>query len=94
MAQPLGNPEEQANVSVTASGVTVTITQGLSFVEFQNTGLNDVAFGKASTLTFARGGLIYSGGDRKTFENVPSGWQITFKTDTSKTSTLRQINYV
>ena len=93
MPQPLGSPEEQDVISVDENIITVTITLGLSSIEFQNTGKSDIVFGKASTLTFARGGLIYSQGDRKTFENIQAGWVISFRCDTGKSTSLRQIDY-
>jgi hypothetical protein len=93
MSQPLGNPEEQTPISVTATAAEIEIYYGLRSVEFQNTGSNDVYFGKLSTLTSARGGIIYSNGDRKIFENIPSGWKISFLCETGKTSTLRRIDY-
>lgn len=91
---PLGNPEEQAALSITDAVQTVTISNAASAVEFQNTQGSDVYFGKASTLTSARGGIIYSGGNYKKFEDIPSGWKISFRCASGQTATLRQINYV
>lgn len=90
----LGNPEEQAPLSITSTVQEITLTQGLASIEFQNTGTKDVYYGKRSTLTSSRGGIIYGNGDRKSFENIPSGWKISFLTKSGETSTLRQINYV
>ena len=94
MPQPLGNPEDTATITVTAAVTTITISQGLSSLEIQNSGNNDVAFGKASTLTFARGILIYSQGDRKSWENLPTGWTVSFRCDSGKSTTLKRVNYV
>ena len=89
----LQNPVEQDLVTVTDAGVTVTLDQGLASIEFQNTGSNDCAYGSA-TVTYAKGILLYAAGNPKSFENLPSGWKITFITDTGKTTTLRQVNYL
>ena len=91
---PLGNPEDQAALAITDTVQTVTISQGIWSVEFQNTGNKDVYYGKSSTLTSARGGIIYANGDRKSFENVATNWKISFICATGESSTLRQINYV
>lgn len=91
---PLGNPEETEVISVDENGTTITVTQGLSSLEIQNTGSADVAFGKPSTVTFARGILIYANGDRKSWENLPTGWTVRFITAAGKTTTLRRVNYV
>jgi len=93
MANALGNPEEQDAISVTATAQEVQLTHGLQSIEFQNLGNNDVYFGKLSTLTSARGGVIFSAGGSKTFENVGAGWRISFICASGKTSTLRRIDY-
>lgn len=89
---PLGNPEDQTPISVTGTPAQVQITHGLQSIEFQNLGNNDVYFGKLSTLTSNRGGVIYANGGVKTFENIPAGWKISFVT-ASGSSTLRRIDY-
>ena len=90
---PLGNPTEQTPFVISDVIHTVTVAQGIQSVEFVNMGSNDVYYG-SSTVTSARGGPIYSGGDRRTFENIPSGWLISFICASGKSTTLRQINYV
>ena len=94
MYQPLGNPEEQAVINVTDVVQTVTLTRATTAIEFQNTGTNDVYFGKASTLTSDRGGIIYGNGTYKKFENLPSNWKISFICSSGQTSTIRRIDYV
>jgi hypothetical protein len=94
MANPLGNPEDQDVITVTSAVQTITIGYGLSSLEIQNSGSNDIYYGKADTLTSARGGVIYSNGDRKSWENLPTGWKISIRCATGKTSTLRVIYYV
>ena len=88
----LGNPEDQGTISVTTTAAETEITQGLQGIEFVNMGSADVYYGKLSTLTSARGAPIFSNGGRRTFENIPSGWKISFLT-ASGTSTLRIIHY-
>ncbi len=90
---PLGNPEEQTPITITDTATEIIVTHGIQSIEFQNIGDNDVAFGRIDTLTFARGGIIYSSGVNKVFENIPSGWKISFICDTGKTSTLKRIDY-
>jgi hypothetical protein len=94
MSNPLGNPSDAANITVTDAVTTITVAQGLSSLEIQNSGDNNVAFGKASTLTFARGILLYRQGDRKSWENLTSGWTVSFRCDTGKTTTLKRVDYV
>lgn len=93
MSSPLGNPEESDPITITSAITTITITHGLASIEIQNTGNSNVAFGKASTLTYVRGGLIYAQGDRRTFENISAGWTISFRCDTGGTTILRRIDY-
>ena len=94
MANPLGNPEDQTPLTITDTPQEVTLGYGLSSLEAQNSGNSDIYYGKYSTLTSARGGIIYSAGDRKSWENCPTGWKISFVCATGKTSTLRLIYYV
>jgi len=89
----LGNPEEQTPLSITATAQEYQLTHGIQSIEFQNSGTKDVYFGKLSTLTSARGGVIYAGSN-KTFENVGAGWKISFLCATGNTSTLRVIKYL
>ena len=90
----LGSPEDQTVINVSSTVQTITLDVGLSSIEFQNTGHNRVYYGKASTLTVARGGIIYGKGDRKVFENLPSNWKISFICAKNQTSKLRRLNYV
>ncbi len=91
----LGNPEETAVISLTASVTTITVGNiGLHSIEFVNMGSSDCYYGKASTLTSDRGAPIFSNGGRRTFESIPSGWVISFRCATGKTTTLRRVNYV
>lgn len=91
--QVLGNPEEQDTIAVTAAAAQTQITHGLQSIEFQNLGTKNVYFGKLSTLTSDRGGIIYSSGGSKTFENVGAGWKISFICASGESSTLRRIDY-
>lgn len=91
---PLGNPEEQTPITVTDIAQEIVLGYGYSSVELQNTGSNDIYFGKYSTLTSARGGVIYSNGDRKSFESCPTGWKVSVLCASGKTSTLRIIYYI
>jgi hypothetical protein len=88
----LGNPEEQTPLSITDSAQEYQLTHGIQSIEFQNLGNNDIYFGKLSTLTSARGGVIYAG-SYKSFENVGAGWKVSFICASIKTSNLRVIQY-
>lgn len=92
MANPLGNPEDQDALTITPVVQEVIVTHGLQSIEFINLGASDVFFGKLSTLTAERGGIIYSNGGTKSFENIPSNWRISFITKTGN-SNLRRIDY-
>ena len=92
MANPLGNPEDQASITVTTTAQQVQVTHGLQSIEFINMGNKDIYYGKLSTLTSARGAPIYSQGGRRTFENIPAGWKISFIT-ADGTSELRILYY-
>lgn len=89
---PLGNPADQSTISVTTTAAETEITVAMSAIEFINMGTQDVYYGKLSTLTSDRGAPISSNGRRRTFENIPAGWKISFLT-ASGTSTLRVIHY-
>lgn len=88
----LGNPEDQTTISVTTTPAETQITEKMSAIEFVNMGSVDVYYGKLSTLTSIRGAPIFSNGGRRTFEEIPAGWRISFVT-ASGGSTLRQIHY-
>lgn len=92
MPQPLGNPEDQSPISVTTVSTEVQITHGLQSIEFVNMGNVDVYYGKLSTLTTVRGAPIFSNGGRRTFENISSGWKISFIV-ASGTADLRRVDY-
>lgn len=95
MPQPLGNPEDQNTISVSDSAAEITVGNiGFQSIEFVNMGRNDCFYGKLSTVTSARGAPIFSQGGRRTFENIQSGWKISFVCASGKTTTLRRINYV
>lgn len=95
MPQPLGNPEDQTPIAVTQTPAEIIVENiGFQSIEFVNTGRNDCFYGKLSTLTSVRGAPIFSQGGRRTFENIQSGWKISFVCKTGKTTTLRRINYV
>ena len=50
MPQPLGNPEDQATISVTATAAEIIVENiGFQSIEFVNTGKNDCFYGKLST---------------------------------------------
>lgn len=90
---PLGNPEEQSPQTISDTVTTITLSHGLMSLSVQNIGNNDIVFGKASTLTFARGQKIFSAGGEKSWENLGAGWKISFRCDTGKTSELRITYY-
>lgn len=94
MATPLGSPTDQATISVTDSLKTITVENiGLQSIEFVNMGRNDCFYGGTS-VTAAKGAPIFSQGGRRSFEAIPSGWNISFICKSGKTTTLRRINYV
>ena len=93
MANPLGNPEDQNTISITDTLNTVTVDNiGLQSIEFVNTGSKDCFYGGTS-VTAAKGAPIFSQGGRRTFENIPSGWNISFICKTGQNTTLRRIDY-
>lgn len=87
----LGNPVPQTPLTITTVAQAISIPHGIISLELQNTGSNDVYFGD-SAVTSAKGGVIYSNGDRKVFENIPSNFTIYVLT-ASGSSTLRVIHY-
>lgn len=93
MNLPLGNPTHKAVISVTATETTITITSGMQSIEFQNWSNNDVFFG-ATGVTSTTGGRIVSNGGSKTFEHIPSNWNITFICAVGKTASLNRIDYL
>lgn len=93
MPLPLGNPTDQAPISVTDASQEVLIPQGTIAVDFQNTGANSVYYGQLATLTAARGYKLIAG-ETVTFIHVPTSFKIAFICDTGLTSTIRQINYI
>ena len=90
---PLGNPEDQAAITVTDTATEITIANALSAIEFINMSSKDIYYGKKSTVTTARGGPIFSAGGRRVFENIPSNFKISFIA-ASGSNELRQINYL
>lgn len=93
MSNPLGNPEIQTPLTITDTVQEVTITQGLISLEVQNTGNSDIYYGNSADLTSSNGLIIYSQGEKKSWENVPSNFKISFMCATGQTSTLRLIYY-
>ena len=91
MANPLGNPEDQDAINVTNSAAETQITHGLQSIEFVNMSGKDIYYG-GSSVTKDKGAPIFSGGGRRTFEQIPAGWKISFVV-ASGTAELRRIDY-
>lgn len=93
MSLPLGNPQDRDTISVTDSITTITVENtGFQAEEFINSGSKDCFYGGTS-VTAAKGGPLFSQGGRRTFENVSSGWNISFVCKTGQSTTLRRITY-
>ena len=90
---PLGNPTQKAVIVVTDVAQTITLTQGLMSMELQNSGQKNCYYG-ASDVTSDNGGILYSAGDRKSWENLASGWKVSLLCKSGETTTLRRIDYV
>lgn len=91
MTLPLGSPIPQTPLTITNTAQQITIPHGIISLELQNTGNVDIYFGD-STVDSTKGGVIYSNGDRKVFETIPSNFTI-YVITASATSTLRIIHY-
>ena len=93
MSLPLGDPKQDTPLTITDVAQVLILPHGIISLEFQNTGSKDCYYG-ASDVTSANGGIIYSGGDRKTFENLPSNWKVYLICAAGLSTTLRVIKYV
>ncbi|CAK0754865.1 hypothetical protein CCP1ISM_50011 [Azospirillaceae bacterium] len=93
MSLPLGSPTQATPLTITDVAQAFTLPHGIISLEFQNTGSNDCYFGDKNVIS-TNGGVIYSNGDRKTFETLPSNWTVYLICATGKTTTLRIIKYL
>ncbi len=93
MSSPLGNPTQRTPITVTDVVQTLTVTHGLTSLELQNTGQKDCYFG-SSSVTSSNGSIIFSGGDRKSWESLPSNWQVSVVCKSNEQTILRRVDYV
>lgn len=93
MSLPLGSPVQRTPITIIDVAQAITLPHGIMSIQIQNTGNSDCYVGNAS-VTSANGLILYSQGDRMTFETLPSNFKLYLICESGKTTTVRILDFL